>query len=148
MLYWNSPHIERFALQSQPENSGELTTVIDPESITRLASNHSANRETTMYGRHGKPSRKILKFRKQQAKKFKPKQPVEKTMPFIMLTVSIVFAVGVSAILWFAPISDPDDMTVRPILTGVMVFSAILADTPSWVYFLAWRRDSRKQQHS
>lgn len=101
-----------------------------------------------MYGRHGKPSRKILKFRKQQTKKSKPKQPVEKTMPFIMLTVSVIFAVGVSAILWFTPISDSDDMTVRPILTGIMVFSAILADIPSWVYSLAWRRDSRKQQHS
>lgn len=98
-----------------------------------------------MYGRHGKPSRKILKFRKQQAKKAKPKQPVEKNMPFIMLTVSVMFAVGVSAILWFTPISDPDDMTVRPILTGVMVVSAILADIPSWVYFRAWRRNSRKQ---
>jgi len=132
-------------LQPQPENTGGLTTVIDPDSLTRLASNHSNNRETTMYGRHGKPSRKILKFRKQQAKKAKPKQPVEKNMPFIMLTVSVMFAVGVSAILWFTPISDPDDMTVRPILTGVMVVSAILADIPSWVYFRAWRRNSRKQ---
>lgn len=147
-LYWISSHRKRQILKPQPENTGELTTVIDPDSITRVASNHSNNRETTMYGRHGKPSRKILKFRKQQTKKSKPKQPVEKTMPFIMLTVSVIFAVGVSAILWFTPISDSDDMTVRPILTGIMVFFAILADIPSWVYSLAWRRDSRKQQHS
>lgn len=131
-------------MQSQPENTRELTTVIDPESIIRLASNHANNRETTMYGRHGKPSGKILKIRKQRAKKSKPKQPVEKTMPFIMLIVSVAFAVGVSAILWLAPISNPDEVTVRPILTGIMVASAILADMPSWEYFRAWRRDSQK----
>jgi hypothetical protein len=130
-------------LPTQPENTGELTTVIDPESITRLASNHANNRETTMYGRHGKPSGKILKIRKQRAKKSKPKQPVEKTMPIIMLAVSIVFLAGIIPTLWLMPVSEPENM-IRPILTGLVGVAAVSADVPAWIYFAGWRRNSRE----
>lgn len=130
-------------MPTQPENTGELTTVIDPESITRLASNHANNRETTMYGRHGKPSGKILKIRKQRAKKSKPKQPVEKTMPIIMLAVSIVFLAGIIPTLWLMPVSEPENM-IRPILTGLVGVAAVSADVPAWIYFAGWRRNSRE----
>lgn len=96
-----------------------------------------------MYGRHGKPSGKILKIRKQRAKKSKPKQPVEKTMPIIMLAVSIVFLAGIIPTLWLMPVSEPENM-IRPILTGLVGVAAVSADVPAWIYFAGWRRNSRE----
>lgn len=55
-------------MQSQPKDTGELTTVIDPASITRMVSSRPDNRETTMFGRHGKHDSKPPKIKKSQAK--------------------------------------------------------------------------------
>lgn len=63
-------------------------------------------------------------------------------MPIIMLAVSIVFLVGMVPILWLMPVSEPEDMIVRPILTGLIGVVAVSADVPAWVYFSRWRRDS------
>lgn len=127
-------------MQSQPKDTGELTTVIDPASITRMASSRPDNRETTMYGRHGKHDSKPPKIKKSQADK--PKHPIEQVMPIIMLAVSIVFLVGMILALWFMPVSEPENMIVRPILTGLIGVAAVSANIPAWVYFSRWRRDS------
>lgn len=127
-------------MRPQSEDTGELTTVIDPASITRMASSHPDNRETTMYGRHGKHDGKPPKIKKSQADK--PKHPIEQVMPIIMLAVSIVFLVGMILALWFMPVSEPENMIVRPILTGLIGVAAVSADIPAWVYFSRWRRDS------
>ena len=118
----------------------ELTTVIDPASITRMASSRPDNRETTMYGRHGKHDSKPPKIKKSQADK--PKHPIEQVMPFVMLAVSIVFLAGTVPLLWFMPVSEPENMIVRPILTGLIGVAAVSANIPAWVYFSRWRRDS------
>lgn len=129
-------------MRPQSEDTVELTTVIDPASITRMASSHPDNRETTMYGRHGKHDSKPPKIKKSQAKTDKPKHPIEQVMPIIMLAVSIVFLVGMILALWFMPVSEPENMIVRPILTGLIGVAAVSADIPAWVYFSHWRRDS------
>lgn len=127
-------------LRPQSEDTVELTTVIDPASITRMASSRPDNRETTMYGRHGKHDSKPPKIKKSQADK--PKHPIEQVMPFVMLAVSIVFLAGMVPLLWFMPVSEPEDMIVRPILTGLIGVAAVSANIPAWVYFSRWRRDS------
>lgn len=129
-------------MRPQSEDTVELTTVIDPASITRMASSHPDNRETTMYGRHGKHDSKPPKIKKSQAKTDKPKHPIEQVMPIIMLAVSIVFLVGMILALWFMPVSEPENMIVHPILTGLIGVAAVSADIPAWVYFSHWRRDS------
>lgn len=63
-------------------------------------------------------------------------------MPFVMLAVSIVFLAGMVPILWLMPVSEPEAMIVRPILTGLIGVAAVSADIPAWVYFSRWRRDS------
>lgn len=129
-------------MRPQSEDTVELTTVIDPASITRMASSHPDNRETTMYGRHGKHDGKPPKIKRSRTKTDKPKHPIEQVMPIIMLTVSIVFLVGMILALWFMPVSEPENMIVRPILTGLIGVAAVSADIPAWVYFSRWRRDS------
>lgn len=129
-------------MQSQPKDTGELTTVIDPASITRMVSSRPDNRETTMFGRHGKHDSKPPKIKRSQAKTDKPKHPVEQVMPFVMLAVSIVFLAGMVPLLWLMPVSEPENMIVRPILTGLIGVAAVSADIPAWVYFSHWRRDS------
>lgn len=62
-------------MQSQPEDTGELTTVINPASITRMASSHPDNRETTMYGRHGKHDSKPPKSKSHGLKQINPNIP-------------------------------------------------------------------------
>ena len=131
-------------MPTQPENTGELTTVIDPTSITRMASSRPDNRETTMYGRHGKHDGKPVRIRKTRVKPDRPKRPVEQIMPFIMLTISIVYMAGMVPLLWLMPVSEPENMIVRPILTGLVGMAAVSADVPAWVYFAGWRRNSRK----
>ena len=116
--------------------------LIDPASITRMASSHPDNRETTMYGRHGKHDGKPPKIKRSRTKTDKPKHPIEQVMPIIMLAVSIVFLVGMILALWFMPVSEPENMIVRPILTGLIGVAAVSADIPAWVYFSRWRRDS------
>ena len=93
-----------------------------------------------MYGRHGKHDSKPPKIKKSQADKLK--HPIEQVMPFVMLAVSIVFLAGMVPILWFMPVSEPENMIVRPILTGLIGVAAVSADIPAWVYFSRWRRDS------
>lgn len=93
-------------MRPQSEDTVELTTVIDPASITRMASSHPDNRETTMYGRHGKHDGKPPKIKRSRTKTDKPKHPIEQVMPIIMLAVSIVFLVGMILALWFMPVSD------------------------------------------
>lgn len=129
-------------MRPQSEDTVELTTVIDPASITRMASSHPDNRETTMYGRHGKHDGKPPKIKRSRTKTDKPKHPTEQVMPIIMLAVSIVFLVGMILALWFMPVSEPENMIVRPILTGLIGVAAVSADIPAWVYFSHWRRDS------
>lgn len=129
-------------MRPQSEDTVELTTVIDPASITRMASSHPDNRETTMYGRHGKHDGKSPKIKRSRTKTDKPKHPIEQVMPIIMLAVSIVFLVGMILALWFMPVSEPENMIVRPILTGLIGVAAVSADIPAWVYFSHWRRDS------
>lgn len=129
-------------MQSQPKDTGELTTVIDPASIARMASSRPDNRETTMYGRHGKHDSKPPKIKRSRTKTDKPKHPIEQVMPIIMLAVSIVFLVGMILALWFMPVSEPENMIVRPILTGLIGVAAVSANIPAWVYFSRWRRDS------
>ena len=129
-------------MRPQSEDTVELTTVIDPASITRMASSHPDNRETTMYGRHGKHDGKPPKIKRSRTKTAKPKHPIEQVMPIIMLAVSIVFLVGMILALWFMPVSEPENMIVRPILTGLIGVAAVSADIPAWVYFSRWRRDS------
>lgn len=129
-------------MRPQSEDTVELTTVIDPASITRMASSHPDNRETTMYGRHGKHDGKPPKIKRSRTKTDKPKHPIEQVMPIIMLAVSIVFLVGMILALWFMPVSEPENMIVRPILTGLIGMAAVSADIPAWVYFSRWRRDS------
>lgn len=131
-------------MQTQSEDTGELTTVIDPTSIVRVASSRPDNRETTMYGRHGKHDGKPPKIKRSRTKTDKPKHPIEQVMPIIMLAVSIVFLVGMILALWFMPVSEPENMIVRPILTGLIGVAAVSADIPAWVYFSCWRRDSQK----
>lgn len=65
-------------------------------------------------------------------------------MPFIMLTISIVYMAGMVPLLWLMPVSEPENMIVRPILTGLVGMAAVFADVPAWVYFAGWRRNSRK----
>lgn len=65
-------------------------------------------------------------------------------MPFIMLTISIVYMAGMVPLLWLMPVSEPENMIVRPILTGLVGMTAVSADVPAWVYFAGWRRNSRK----
>lgn len=65
-------------------------------------------------------------------------------MPFIMLTISIVYMAGMVPLLWLMPVSEPENMIVRPILTGLVGVVAVSADVPAWVYFTGWRRNSRK----
>lgn len=129
-------------MRPQSEDTVELTTVIAPASITRMASSHPDNRETTMYGRHGKHDGKPPKIKRSRTKTDKPKHPIEQVMPIIMLAVSIVFLVGMILALWFMPVSEPENMIVRPILTGLIGVAAVSADIPAWVYFSRWRRDS------
>lgn len=129
-------------MRPQSEDTVELTTVIDPASITRMASSHPDNRETTMYGRHGKHDGKPPKIKRSRTKTDKPKHPIEQVMPIIMLAVSIVFLVGMILALWFMPVSEPENMIVCPILTGLIGVAAVSADIPAWVYFSRWRRDS------
>lgn len=129
-------------MQSQPKDTGELTTVINPASITRMVSSRPDNRETTMFGRHGKHDSKPPKIKKSQAKTDKPKHPIEQVMPFVMLAVSIVFLAEMVPLLWLMPVSEPENMIVRPILTGLIGVAAVSADIPAWVYFSHWRRDS------
>lgn len=129
-------------MRPQSEDTVELTTVIDPASITRMASSHPDNRETTMYGRHGKHDGKPPKIKRSRTKTDKPKHPIEQVIPIIMLAVSIVFLVGMILALWFMPVSEPENMIVRPILTGLIGVAAVSADIPAWVYFSRWRRDS------
>lgn len=129
-------------MRPQSEDTVELTTVIDLASITRMASSHPDNRETTMYGRHGKHDGKPPKIKRSRTKTDKPKHPIEQVMPIIMLAVSIVFLVGMILALWFMPVSEPENMIVRPILTGLIGVAAVSADIPAWVYFSRWRRDS------
>lgn len=129
-------------MRPQSEDTVELTTVIDPASITRMASSHPDNRETTMYGRHGKLDGKPPKIKRSRTKTDKPKHPIEQVMPIIMLAVSIVFLVGMILALWFMPVSEPENMIVRPILTGLIGVAAVSADIPAWIYFARWRRDS------
>lgn len=131
-------------MQTQSEDTGELTTVIDPASITRMASSRPDNKETTMYGRHGKHDGKPPKIKRTRAKTEKPKHPIEQVAPFVMLAVSIVFLAGMLSTLWLMPVSEPGNMTVRPILTGLVDVAAVSADVPAWVYFAGWRRNSRK----
>ena len=64
-------------------------------------------------------------------------------MPIVMLAVSIVFLAGTVPLLWFMPVSEPENM-IRPILTGLVGVAAVSADVPAWVYFSRWRRNSRK----
>ena len=129
-------------MRPQSEDTVELTTVIDPASITRMASSHPDNRETTMYGRHGKHDGKPPKIKRSRTKTDKPKHPIEQVMPIIMLAVSIVFLVGMILALWLMPVSEPENMIVRTILTGLIGVAAVSADIPAWVYFSRWRRDS------
>lgn len=131
-------------MQTQSKDTGELTTVIDPTSIVRVASSRPDNRETTMYGRHGKHDGKPPKIKRSRTKTDKPKHPIEQVMPIIMLAVSIVFLVGMILALWLMPVSEPENMIVRPILTGLIGVAAVSADIPAWVYFSRWRRDSQK----
>lgn len=133
-------------MQSQPKDTGELTAIIDPASITRMASSRPDNRETTMYGRHGKHDGKPPKIKRSRTKTDKPKHPIEQVMPFVMLAVSIVFLVGMILALWFMPVSEPEDMIVRPILTGLVGVAAVSADIPAWIYFAGRRRNLRKSQ--
>lgn len=133
-------------MRPQSEDTVELTTVTDPASITRMASSHPDNRETTMYGRHGKHDGKPPKIKRSRTKTDKPKHPIEQVMPIIMLAVSIVFLVGMILALWFMPVSEPEDMIVRPILTGLIGVVAVSADVPAWVYFAGRRRNLRKSQ--
>lgn len=128
-------------MRPQSEDTVELTTVIDPASITRMASSHPDNRETTMYSRHGKHDGKPPKIKRSRTKTDKPKHPIEQVMPIIMLAVSIVFLVGMILALWLMPVSEPENMIVRPILTGLIGVAAVSADIPAWVYS-RWRRDS------
>ena len=95
-----------------------------------------------MYGRHGKHDGKPPKIKRSRTKTDKPKHPIEQVMPIIMLAVSIVFLVGMILALWFMPVSEPENMIVRPILTGLIGVAAVPADIPAWVYFSRWRRDS------
>lgn len=129
-------------MQTQSKDTGELTTVIDPTSIVRVASSRPDNRETTMYGRHGKHDGKAPKNKRARVETDKPKRPIEQVTPIIMLAVSIVFLAGMVPILWLMPVSEPEDMIVRPILTGLIGVVAVSADIPAWVYFSRWRRDS------
>lgn len=133
-------------MQTQSEDTGELTTVIDPASITRMASSRPDNKETTMYGRHGKHDGKPPKIKRTRAKTEKPKHPIEQVAPFVMLAVSIVFLAGMISTLWLMPVSELEDMIVRPILTGLVGVAAVSADVPAWMYFAGWRRNSRKSQ--
>ena len=73
-----------------------------------------------MYGRHGKHDGKPPKIKRSRTKTDKPKHPIEQVMPIIMLAVSIVFLVGMILALWFMPVSEPENMIVRPILTGLI----------------------------
>lgn len=129
-------------MQTQSKDTGELTTVIDPTSIVRVASSRPDNRETTMYDRHGKHDGKPPKIKRSRTKTDKPKHPIEQVMPFVMLAISIVFLAGMVPLLWLMPVSEPEDMIVRPILTGLIGVAAVSADIPAWVYFSRWRRDS------
>lgn len=129
-------------MPTQTEDTVELTTVIDPASITRMASSRPDNRETTMYGRRGKHGGKTSKNKRARVETDKPKHPIEQVMPIIMLAVSIVFLAGMILALWLMPVSKPEDMIVRPILTGLVGVVAVSADIPAWVYFSRWRRDS------
>lgn len=97
-----------------------------------------------MYGRHGKHDGKPPKIKRSRTKTDKTKHPIEQVMPFVMLAVSIVFLAGTVPLLWFMPVSEPEDMIVRPILTGLIGVTAVSADVPAWVYFSRWRRDSQK----
>lgn len=130
-------------MPTQPENTGELTTVIDPTSITRMASSRPNNKETTLYGRHGKHGGKTPKNKRIRVATHKPKRPVEQVMPIIMLAVSIVFLAGIIPTLWLMPVSEPENM-IRPILTGLVGVAAVSADVPAWIYFAGWRRNSRE----
>lgn len=146
VLYWDYLHREGVFLRPQSEDTGELTTVIDPASITRMASSHPDNRETTMYGRHDKHDGKPPKIKRSRTKTDKPKHPIEQVMLFVMLAVSIVFLAGTVPLLWFMPVSEPEDMIVRPILTGLIGVAAVSADIPAWIYFARWRRNLCKSQ--
>ena len=97
-----------------------------------------------MSGRHGKHDGKALKNKRARVETDKPKHPIEQVMPIIMLAVSIVFLVGMVLALWLMPVSEPENMIVRPILTGLVGVVAVSADVPAWAYFAGWRRDSRK----
>lgn len=104
----------------------------------------NTGKRTTMSGRHGKHDGKALKNKRARVETDKPKHPIEQVMPIIMLAVSIVFLVGMVLALWLMPVSEPENMIVRPILTGLVGVVAVSADVPAWVYFAGWRRDSRK----
>lgn len=97
-----------------------------------------------MYGRHGKHDGKPVRIRKTRVKPDRPKRPVEQIMPFIMLAISIVYMAGMVPLLWLMPVSEPENMIVRPILTGLVSVAAVSADVPAWIYFAGWRRDSRE----
>lgn len=97
-----------------------------------------------MYGRHGKHDGKPVRIRRTRVESDKPKRPVEQIMPFIMLAISIVYTAGMVTLLWLMPVSEPEDMIVRPILTSLIGVAAVSADIPAWIYFSRWRRDSQK----
>ena len=65
-------------------------------------------------------------------------------MPFIMLIISIVYMAGMVPLLWLLPVSEPENMIVRPILTGLVSVAAVSADVPAWIYFAGRRRNSRE----
>ncbi|WP_143240675.1 hypothetical protein [Bifidobacterium adolescentis] len=97
-----------------------------------------------MYGRHGKHDGKPPKIKRSRTKTDKPKHPIEQVMPIVMLAVSIVFLAGTVPLLWFMPVSEPENMIVRPILTGLIGVAAVSADVPAWIYFAGWCRNSRE----
>lgn len=97
-----------------------------------------------MYGRHGKHDGKPSKIKKARVTTDKPKHPIEQVMPIIMLAVSIVFLAGIIPTLWLMPVSESENMIVRPILTGLVGVAAVSADVPAWIYFAGWRRNSRE----
>lgn len=123
-------------MQPEQPTTGELTTIIDPASITRMASSRPDGKETTLYGRHRKDGGKPRKPKKLKTKPVKPKRPIEMTIVDTMLTVCTIYVFGMLAFFWMTPLFDGDDgLATRIILSTMVVVSAVSADIPSWVYF-------------